>query len=555
MLAALACAAACGGSSNPASNLGGPSDAGPPPDGGPSPEKRTLAVVRSGSGTVRSNPAGVDCGAVCSEVLDQGAQVSLTAIADAGWAFAGWSGACGGAGACTVSLSADATVYATFQTVAVPGSHKLSVARAGDGTGHVGSTPAGIDCGTACEASFTGSPSVTLSATADGGSQFSSWSGACTGAGTCTVTMSGDVAVTATFAKKAPPPPADECKGFNPSAPGTPVSLEIPRLATTDRMSCRPGTSDAHGNVTFGWAKEHHSGTFFASSTGAVLGSHDDYGHPLGVLIGQLDGFEGVYVYPGSANDQWELDVVAGDGTIRRTVQNQDQAIKVNGSTQANDPTGGVIVLGTYPRILFAFDAAGNLRWRVPVEDGHVLGVDRLGNALVLFDGGSRYGQGTTAGQWVDHAGHPGAVFDAKVPAGVFASLYPRVGGGFFYRTGRVDASHYAWSGQFDSLAKTGTPPPAWLAARPDTKLSMAHGGRAYAVLPEGYVPTCAENADAQMAEVVAPSGKSCGSVKFTGAQAACSLEIGYDGTVLQQFYPDESRHTCGMRWWPGFFR
>jgi hypothetical protein len=40
---------------------------------------------------------------------------------------------------------------------------------------------------------------VTLTPTADAGSTFTGWSGACTGTGTCTVTMDQDRAVTATF--------------------------------------------------------------------------------------------------------------------------------------------------------------------------------------------------------------------------------------------------------------------------------------------------------------------------------------------------------------------
>ena len=52
-----------------------------------------LSVSTTGSGTVTSSPAGIDCGATCSAVYDQGTTVTLTPTPAAGWSFAGWSGA------------------------------------------------------------------------------------------------------------------------------------------------------------------------------------------------------------------------------------------------------------------------------------------------------------------------------------------------------------------------------------------------------------------------------------------------------------------------------
>jgi List-Bact-rpt repeat protein len=75
----------------------------------------------------------------------------------------------------------------------------LSVSLAGSGTGTVTSSPAGINCPTVCSANFSSGQSVTLTATAASGSSFTGWSGACSGTGTCTVTMSSKQSVTATF--------------------------------------------------------------------------------------------------------------------------------------------------------------------------------------------------------------------------------------------------------------------------------------------------------------------------------------------------------------------
>jgi len=82
---------------------------------------------------------------------------------------------------------------------APPPTHTLSVSKAGSGTGTVTSSPAGIDCGTACSASFNAGSVVTLTAAAASGSAFGGWSGACSGTGSCTLTLSAAASVTATF--------------------------------------------------------------------------------------------------------------------------------------------------------------------------------------------------------------------------------------------------------------------------------------------------------------------------------------------------------------------
>ncbi len=82
---------------------------------------------------------------------------------------------------------------------AVASSYTLSVSRTGTGSGTVTSTPSGINCGSTCSASFTAGASVSLSASPAGGSTFGGWSGACSGTGACSVTMSTARSVTATF--------------------------------------------------------------------------------------------------------------------------------------------------------------------------------------------------------------------------------------------------------------------------------------------------------------------------------------------------------------------
>ena len=82
--------------------------------------------------------------------------------------------------------------------VGVP-THTLTVTKGGSGTGTVTSSPTGIDCGVTCSASFSQGTVVTLTASAAAGSTFTGWGNACTGTGSCVVTLDQDVSVSATF--------------------------------------------------------------------------------------------------------------------------------------------------------------------------------------------------------------------------------------------------------------------------------------------------------------------------------------------------------------------
>src|SRR5439155_1892192 len=76
----------------------------------------------------------------------------------------------------------------------------LTVTTTGTGSGTVTSSPPGIDCGTTCSATYDSGTGVTLTATPGFGSLFAGWSGCDAVSGTtCTVTMSGARAVTASF--------------------------------------------------------------------------------------------------------------------------------------------------------------------------------------------------------------------------------------------------------------------------------------------------------------------------------------------------------------------
>jgi YD repeat-containing protein len=77
---------------------------------------------------------------------------------------------------------------------------KLTVAKAGGGTGTVTSSPAGINCGGDCTEIYSLGTVATLTSSSNPNSYFAGWSGSgCSGIGNCIVTMNTDITVTATF--------------------------------------------------------------------------------------------------------------------------------------------------------------------------------------------------------------------------------------------------------------------------------------------------------------------------------------------------------------------
>jgi hypothetical protein len=165
---------------------------------GPSTTNFTLSVTKAGTGTgtVTSAPAGINCGATCSGSFASGTMVTLTAAPATGSTFTGWGAPCSGTGTCAVTVTAATTVTATFTAT---NNFTLSVTKAGTGTGTVASAPAGINCGATCSASFASGTQVTLTAAPASGSTFSGWGAPCEGTGTCVVTVTAATTVTATF--------------------------------------------------------------------------------------------------------------------------------------------------------------------------------------------------------------------------------------------------------------------------------------------------------------------------------------------------------------------
>ncbi len=97
-------------------------------------DTHTLTAAKSGTGqgTITSSPAGINCGATCSNAFDDGTQVTLTATPTAGSTFTGWSGAgCSGTGSCQVNIASDQTATATFTVDTAPPDTAISAGPTG----------------------------------------------------------------------------------------------------------------------------------------------------------------------------------------------------------------------------------------------------------------------------------------------------------------------------------------------------------------------------------------------------------------------------------------
>ncbi|RPI91399.1 MAG: VCBS repeat-containing protein [Chloroflexi bacterium] len=152
----------------------------------------TVSTSGTGSGTVISDPVGIDCGTDCSETYAYNTPVTLTATAAPGSTFAGWSGeGCAGAGTCAVTMDAAKVVTAEFTqdqyTLTIMSDHG-TVTRDPD------------------QATYTYGQDVDLTAIPAEGWSFDNWSGDVNSTDNpVTITMGGNKAVTANYTENPTP--------------------------------------------------------------------------------------------------------------------------------------------------------------------------------------------------------------------------------------------------------------------------------------------------------------------------------------------------------------
>jgi hypothetical protein len=181
-------------------------------------------TYRANDGTANSNTAAVNVSisevtyvisgnsGIGSAVLSysvNGTPTSVTADSAGDYSFsvtAGWSGTVTPA-LTGYTFSPTSRTYASISSnsaaqnyAATLNSYTLSVTNSNTTAGTITSDKTGINCGTSCSASYNHGTVVVLTATpATNYYKFTGWSGACTGTGTCSLTMDAVKSVSATF--------------------------------------------------------------------------------------------------------------------------------------------------------------------------------------------------------------------------------------------------------------------------------------------------------------------------------------------------------------------
>ncbi len=227
----------------------------------------TVSKTGTGSGTVKSSPAGIDCGSTCMAEFEDGKEVTLKASAEAGSVFNSWKGCDVVNGReCKVTVDGAEAVSAKFSEVKA-----LSVQKGGAGLGSVKSSPGGINCLAAClsaEAEFSAGPpakEVTLTAVPNRGSAFVGWSGDCSGLPpTCKVTLSAAKSVTAEFT------PIPKVSLTLDKAPGTGAVKSAP-VSINCAAACSSQTSGFYLDSEVALAETPYKSTF-SQWTGACSG-------------------------------------------------------------------------------------------------------------------------------------------------------------------------------------------------------------------------------------------------------------------------------------------
>ncbi len=311
----------------------------------------TLTVVKVGNGTVVKDPEQAS--------YHYGDVVTLTATADAGWTFAGFTGDASGGSPLAVTIDGNKSVTATF----TQNSYTLTVVKVGNGT--VVKDPE--------QASYHYGDVVTLTATADAGWTFAGFTGDASGGSPLAVTIDGNKSVTATFTQNS-------------------YTLTVVKVGNGTVVKDPEQASYHYGDVVTLTATAD-AGWTFAGFTGDASG-----GSPLAVTI---DGNKSVTAT--FTQNSYTLTVVkVGNGTV------------VKDPEQASYHYGDVVTLTATADAGWTFagftgDASGGSPLAVTIDgnksvtatftqNSYTLTVVKVGNGTVAKDAGAR--RATTTVTW-----------------------------------------------------------------------------------------------------------------------------------------------------------
>jgi hypothetical protein len=204
----------------------------------------SVRVLKTGEGTVVSNPSGIFCGATCEASFEAGKTVTLTASPAADWAFSAWSGCLEHVGlTCKVPMDRARDVKVTF--VATP---LLTVEKAGYGYGRIAAN--GISCDESCLKSTsrikTGT-AVTVKATPAKGSEFITFEGGTGNPSACSATCAFTISEASSVKVKFSPIPSKALtvKLTGPGAYKGRISGKVVNSVYSPMISCGSGCTTA----------------------------------------------------------------------------------------------------------------------------------------------------------------------------------------------------------------------------------------------------------------------------------------------------------------------
>jgi len=229
----------------------------------------------------------------------------------------------------------------------------LTITKSGDGTGNVNESGNNIACGITCSAVYNSGDSITLTATPILNSAFTGWSGDCTGTDPCSLTMSADKDVTATFVSLPDTPGAP---GTTTEIPPDPIT---PGDTTTTTGTTSTGTTVSTTATTTSTSFDTTTETSTATTDTTTSGSS-------GTSTGSTD-----TTTAGTADTTSSTD--SSSGIIKQPAQQkiaQEPVIESPEPTKSNIPfyIGIVLVVVVLSGGAFAY-----LKLKAPTENPQVL--------------------------------------------------------------------------------------------------------------------------------------------------------------------------------------